>query len=87
MLLICNYLVIATKEHKKKCFLNPYAILFFSLVNLITNFHSLLKGHKSKEISEFCHRYNFKVEAPIVDQLRDLGADGEEFEVVEIFPM
>jgi len=29
-----------------------------------------------------------KVEAPIiVDHLRDLGVDGEEFEVVEIFSM
>jgi len=28
-----------------------------------------------------------KVEAPVVDHLRDLGTDGEEFEVVEIFPM
>jgi len=28
-----------------------------------------------------------KVEALVVDHLRDLGVDGEEFEVVEIFPM
>jgi len=28
-----------------------------------------------------------KVEAPIVEHLRDLGANEEEFEVVEIFPM
>jgi len=29
----------------------------------------------------------YKVEAPVVDHSRDLGANGEEFEVVEIFPM
>jgi len=28
-----------------------------------------------------------KVEAPVIDHLRDLRADGEEYEVVEIFPM
>jgi len=28
-----------------------------------------------------------KVEAPVVDHLRNLGADGEEYEVVEIFLM
>jgi len=28
-----------------------------------------------------------KVEAQVVDHLRDLGADAEDFEVVEIFPM
>jgi len=30
---------------------------------------------------------SLKVEAPIVGHLRDLEANGEEFEVVEIFPM
>jgi len=33
------------------------------------------------------NKLSCKVEAPIVDHLRDLEADGEEFEVVEIFPM
>jgi len=34
-------------------------------------------------ISSFC----IKVEAPEVDHLRNLRADGEEYEVLEIFPM
>jgi len=35
---------------------------------------------------QYVHGIAYKVEAPVVNHLRDLGADGEEFEVVEIFP-
>jgi len=28
-----------------------------------------------------------KIEAPVVDHLRNLGANGEEYEVLEYFPM
>jgi len=41
----------------------------------------------SKLIISIIYAYIIKVEAPVVDHLRDLGAEGEEFEVVENFPM
>jgi len=31
--------------------------------------------------------WNVKVEAPVVDHLRNLGEDGEEYEVMEFFGM
>jgi len=41
--------------------------------------HGMYKLHQPQRI--------IKVEALVVDHLRNLGAEGEEYEVVKIFPM
>jgi len=59
-------------------------IFFLFIHHFLSNYIAGLQNLRPLEDLNF---FLIKLEAPVVDHLSDFGANGEEYEVMKIFPM